>query len=299
MYDVIIIGGGPAGLAAAVYAARACLHTLLLEKQPMGGGQILNTAEVDNYPGIPGANGFELGQKFADHAKRLGIEPRTEEVTAVDCLASVKKVITNKGTYEAANLIYAAGARHRTLGVPGEETFAGRGVSYCATCDGAFLRGKTAAVVGGGDVALEDALFLANICRNVFLIHRRDTFRGAKSLQNRVMATENIELILDTIVEEIHGETGVTELLIRNKKEDRTSRLAVDGIFIAVGILPYTDLLKGQVELDENGYIIADESCRTNVKGVYAAGDVRTKALRQIITAAADGANAVSAIEKR
>lgn len=299
MYDVIIIGGGPAGLAAAVYAARACLHTLLLEKQPMGGGQILNTAEVDNYPGIPGANGFELGQKFADHAKRLGIEPRTEEVTAVDCLASVKKVITNKGTYEAANLIYAAGARHRTLGVPGEETFAGRGVSYCATCDGAFLRGKTAAVVGGGDVALEDALFLANICRNVFLIHRRDTFRGAKSLQNRVMATDNIELILDTIVEEIHGETGVTELLIRNKKEDRTSRLAVDGIFIAAGILPYTDLLKGQVELDENGYIIADESCRTNVKGVYAAGDVRTKALRQIITAAADGANAVSAIEKR
>lgn len=299
MYDVIIIGGGPAGLAAAVYAARACLHTLLLEKQPMGGGQILNTAEVDNYPGIPGANGFELGQKFADHAKRLGIEPRTEEVTAVDCLASVKKVITNKGTYEAANLIYAAGARHRTLGVPGEETFAGRGVSYCATCDGAFLRGKTAAVVGGGDVALEDALFLANICRNVFLIHRRDTFRGAKSLQNRVMATENIELILDTTVEEIHGETGVTELLIRNKKEDRTSRLAVDGIFIAAGILPYTDLLKGQVELDENGYIIADESCRTNVKGVYAAGDVRTKALRQIITAAADGANAVSAIEKR
>ncbi|MCI8489345.1 MAG: thioredoxin-disulfide reductase [Lachnospiraceae bacterium] len=299
MYDVIIIGGGPAGLAAAVYAARACLHTLLLEKQPMGGGQILNTAEVDNYPGIPGANGFELGQKFADHAKRLGIEPRTEEVTAVDCLASVKKVITNKGTYEAANLIYAAGARHRTLGVPGEETFAGRGVSYCATCDGAFLRGKTAAVVGGGDVALEDALFLANICRNVFLIHRRDTFRGAKSLQNRVMATDNIELILDTTVEEIHGETGVTELLIRNKKEDRTSRLAVDGIFIAAGILPYTDLLKGQVELDENGYIIADESCRTNVKGVYAAGDVRTKALRQIITAAADGANAVSAIEKR
>ncbi len=299
MYDVIIIGGGPAGLAAAVYAARACLHTLLLEKQPMGGGQILNTAEVDNYPGIPGANGFELGQKFADHAKRLGIEPRTEEVTAVDCLASVKKVITNKGTYEAANLIYAAGARHRTLGVPGEETFAGRGVSYCATCDGAFLRGKTAAVVGGGDVALEDALFLANICRNVFLIHRRDTFRGAKSLQNRVMATDNIELILDTIVEEIHGETGVTELLIRNKKEDRTSRLAADGIFIAAGILPYTDLLKGQVELDENGYIIADESCRTNVKGVYAAGDVRTKALRQIITAAADGANAVSAIEKR
>lgn len=299
MYDVIIIGGGPAGLAAAVYAARACLHTLLLEKQPMGGGQILNTAEVDNYPGIPGANGFELGQKFADHAKRLGIEPRTEEVTAVDCLASVKKVITNKGTYEAANLIYAAGARHRTLGVPGEETFAGRGVSYCATCDGAFLRGKTAAVVGGGDVALEDALFLANICRNVFLIHRRDTFRGAKSLQNRVMATENIELILDTIVEEIHGETGVTELLIRNKKEDRTSRLAADGIFIAAGILPYTDLLKGQVELDENGYIIADESCRTNVKGIYAAGDVRTKALRQIITAAADGANAVSAIEKR
>ncbi len=299
MYDVIIIGGGPAGLAAAVYAARACLHTLLLEKQPMGGGQILNTAEVDNYPGIPGANGFELGQKFADHAKRLGIEPRTEEVTAVDCLASVKKVITNKGTYEAANLIYAAGARHRTLGVPGEETFAGRGVSYCATCDGAFLRGKTAAVVGGGDVALEDALFLANICRNVFLIHRRDTFRGAKSLQNRVMATENIELILDTTVEEIHGETGVTELLIRNKKEDRTSRLAADGIFIAAGILPYTDLLKGQVELDENGYIIADESCRTNVKGVYAAGDVRAKALRQIITAAADGANAVSAIEKR
>lgn len=298
MYDVIIIGGGPAGLTAAIYAARACLDTLLIEKQPIGGGQILNSTEVDNYPGIPGVGGFELGEKFAEHAKSLGIRHAAEEVVRIDCQGKIKKAVTDKSEYEAKTLIYAAGTRHRKLEVPGEEKFAGMGVSYCATCDGAFFRGKTVAVVGGGDVALEDALFLAKGCKKVYLIHRRDTFRGAKVLQNRVRETENIELVLNTVVEEICGDGQVQEISVFCKNTEKREKLAVDGVFAAVGIVPYSELLKGQAEVDESGFIAAGEDCRTNIEGVYAAGDVRTKKLRQVVTAAADGANAVFDIEK-
>lgn len=298
MFDVIIIGSGPAGLTAAVYASRACLDTLLLEKQPMGGGQILNTADVDNYPGLPGIDGFSLGQKFADHADRLGIQPVTEEVTQIDCQGKVKRVVTAQQTYEAKTLVYAVGCGYRQLGVPGEEQFLGKGVSYCATCDGAFFRGKTVAVVGGGDVALEDALFLAKICSKVFLIHRRDTFRGAKVLADRVWTTENIELILNTTVEDIFGGETVREIGIVNKKTTEKRRLVLDGVFVAVGSIPHSDFLQGQVETDDAGYIVAGENCRTSVEGVYAAGDIRTKALRQAVTAAADGANAIADIEK-
>ena len=294
MYDVIIIGSGPAGMAAAIYAARACLRTLLLERQPMGGGQILNSSDVDNYPGIPDISGFELGQKLMEHMNKLGIRQVTEEVIRLDCMGEVKRVVTANAEYEAKNLIYAAGAGHRKLGAAGEERLAGMGVSYCATCDGAFFRGKTAAVVGGGDVALEDALFLAKLCKKVWLIHRRDTFRGAKTLEERVRAAENVELVLEAVVESIDGDEKVEGLTLRRKGSGTKEKLATDAVFIAVGMTPHTDLIKDQVETDENGYIIAGENCRTNRKGVYAAGDVRTKALRQIITAACDGANAVA-----
>lgn len=296
MYDVIIIGGGPAGLSAAVYAARASLRALLVEKQPMDGGQILNTAEVDNYLGMPGTGGFELGTKFAEHVKTLGVEHAAEEVTGIDCGGDVKKVTTREREYEAKALIYAAGARHRKLGVPGEEQFTGSGVSYCATCDGAFFRGKTVAVIGGGDTALEDALFLAKGCQKVYLVHRRDTLRGAKILRERARKTENIELVLESAIEEIVGGQNVQSVSLRRKGSDEKESLAVDGVFVAVGMEPETELLRGQADMDEHGYIIADESCESSVKNVYAAGDVRTKALRQIITAAADGANAVASL---
>ena len=298
MYDVIIIGSGPAGMTAAIYAARACLDTLLLERQPMGGGQMLNTAEVDNYPAVSDIGGFELGEKIMEHVEKLGIRQVTEDVKSVECTGEVKKVVTDKGTYEAMNLIYAAGASHRTLGVEGEEKFRGRGVSYCATCDGAFFRGKAVAVIGGGDTALEDALFLSKGCEKVYLVHRRDTFRGAKTLQNRVMEAGNIEIVLEAEVEKITGGETVeaVEVLLKAKGEKKS--LAVEGVFLAVGIMPQVELLKGQVEFDENGYVLAGEDCRTSAVGVYAAGDVRSKKLRQIITAAADGANAVADIVK-
>lgn len=298
MYDVIIIGSGPAGMTAAIYAARACLDTLLLERQPMGGGQMLNTAEVDNYPAVSDIGGFELGKKFMEHVEKLGIRQVTEDVKSVECTGEVKKVVTDKGTYEAMNLIYAAGASHRTLGVEGEEKFRGRGVSYCATCDGAFFRGKAVAVIGGGDTALEDALFLSKGCEKVYLVHRRDTFRGAKTLQSRVMEAGNIEIVLEAEVEKITGGETVeaVEVLLKAKGEKKS--LAVEGVFLAVGIMPQVELLKGQVEFDENGYVLAGEDCRTSAVGVYAAGDVRSKKLRQIITAAADGANAVADIVK-
>lgn len=298
MYDVIIIGGGPAGMTAAIYAARACLNTLLIEKQPIGGGQVLNTAEVDNYPGIPMVSGFELGQKFSEHVRQLGIVQVTADVTSIDCMGAVKKVTAQQEVYEAAHLIYAAGASYKKLGVAGEEEFRGRGVSYCATCDGAFFKGKTTAVVGGGDTALEDALFLANVCKKVYLVHRRDSFRGAKTLQNRVAAAENIELVLESEVEEIKGSDTVKEIVLFHKPKNEKSRLAVDGVFLAVGMIPQTKLLEGQVALDENGYVLAGENCLTNIAGVYAAGDVRVKPLRQILTAASDGANAVNDIVK-
>lgn len=295
MYDVIIIGGGAAGLSAAIYAARACLSTLLIEKQPMDGGQILNTYEVDNYPGLPGISGFELGQKLTQHAQKLGMERVNGAVERLELSDTIKKVVTAKAEYEAKAVILATGAGYRKLNVPGEERLMGMGVSYCATCDGAFFRGKTVAVVGGGDVALEDALFLARGCEKVYLIHRRDALRGAKILQEQVKETSNIEILWDSVVEEIHGEHQVEELVVFHKKSGEKQMLSVNGIFIAVGIVPNTDFLQNtEVALDENGYIVAGENGRTNVDGVYAAGDVRTKALRQVITAAADGANAVT-----
>ena len=298
VYDVIILGSGPAGLSAAVYAQRARFQTLVIEEKPMSGGQILDTYEVDNYPGLPGITGFELGQKFRAHADQLGAEFVNEQVKEIQVEDDTKVVITNKAAYQTKALILATGARHRKLMVPGEEKLTGTGVSYCATCDGAFFRGKEVAVVGGGDVALEDALFLARGCQKVYLIHRRDAFRGARILQERVKETENIELVLNSRVTEICGEGQVESLLVHNIIEDTEHTLCVQGVFIAVGVQPNTTAAEDIVAQDEQGYIIAGEDTKTSVPGVFAAGDVRTKQLRQVVTAAADGANAITSVER-
>lgn len=298
MYDIIIIGSGPAGLSAAIYAQRACLDTIVIEKNGISGGQVLNTWEVDNYPGFPGVTGFELSRQFREHANKLGARVVQDEVVQVELSGNVKKVACEEETYEARCVILASGAHHRTLEVPGEEELRGAGVSYCATCDGAFFRGRTVAVVGGGDAALEDAIFLARMCEKVYIVHRRDKLRGAKRLQERLQALENIEFVWNSETVAIEGNGQVEALRLRQTKTGEERRLDVDGVFIAVGIAPESELYAGQLELDEQGYIRADESGQTSVPGVFAAGDVRTKALRQILTAASDGANCVASAER-
>lgn len=298
MYDIIIIGSGPAGLSAAIYAQRACLDTIVIEKNGISGGQVLNTWEVDNYPGSPGVTGFELSRQFREHANKLGARVVQDEVVQVELSGNVKKVVCEEETYEARCVILASGAHHRTLEVPGEEELRGAGVSYCATCDGAFFRGRTVAVVGGGDAALEDAIFLARMCEKVYIVHRRDKLRGAKRLQERLQALENIEFVWNSETVAIEGNGQVEALRLRQTKTGEERRLDVDGVFIAVGIAPESELYAGQLELDEQGYIRADESGQTSVPGVFAAGDVRTKALRQILTAASDGANCVASAER-
>lgn len=298
MYDIIIIGSGPAGLSAAIYAQRACLDTIVIEKNGISGGQVLNTWEVDNYPGFPGVTGFELSRQFREHANKLGARVVQDEVVQVELSGNVKKVVCEEETYEARCVILASGAHHRTLEVPGEEELRGAGVSYCATCDGAFFRGRTVAVVGGGDAALEDAIFLARMCEKVYIVHRRDKLRGAKRLQERVQALENVEFVWNSETAAVEGNGQVEALRLRQTKTGEEKRLDVDGVFIAVGIAPASELYAGQLELDEQGYIRADESGQTSVPGVFAAGDVRTKALRQILTAASDGANCVASAER-
>ena len=298
MYDIIIIGSGPAGLSAAIYAQRACLDTIVIEKNGISGGQVLNTWEVDNYPGFPCVTGIELSRQFREHANKLGARVVQDEVVQVELSGNVKKVVCEEETYEARCVILASGAHHRTLEVPGEEELRGAGVSYCATCDGAFFRGRTVAVVGGGDAALEDAIFLARMCEKVYIVHRRDKLRGAKRLQERLQALENIEFVWNSETVAIEGNAQVEALRLRQTKTGEEKRLDVDGVFIAVGIAPESELYAGQLELDEQGYIRADESGQTSVPGVFAAGDVRTKALRQILTAASDGANCVASAER-
>lgn len=330
-YDLVIIGSGPAGLAAAIYAQRARLNTLVIEKEMMSGGQVLSTYEVDNYPGLPGINGFDLGMKLRQHADQLEAVFCEDEVEAVELVkaeeqgeeqlqaaelheasdsmmsaqeagktensAVMKKIIGKKDTYYGKTVIIASGAMHSKLGVPGEEEFGGMGVSYCATCDGAFFRKKVTAVVGGGDVAIEDAIFLARMCEKVYLIHRREQLRGARSLQEKLFALDNVTVLWDTVVEEIRGEGKVNSLAVKNVKTQQQSELSVDGVFVAVGITPNSQPFSQLLTLD-HGYIAADETCETGVPGVFAAGDVRKKQLRQIVTAVADGANAVTSAER-
>ena len=298
LYDLIIIGSGPAGLSAAVYAQRARLDALVLEKEYISGGQVVNTSEVDNYPGLPGMNGYELGMKFRAHADALEAHFEMAEVKDIIIEETQKVVCTDKGDFAARTVIIATGAKHRLLNVPGERDLAGMGVSYCATCDGAFFKGRTVAVVGGGDVAVEDALFLARGCEKVYLIHRRNELRAAKSLQEKLMIQPNVEIVWDTVVDEICGEDQVEALKISNKVTGAQRQLPVDGVFIAVGMNPNTEMIPDQIEKDEAGYLVAGEECVTNVTGIFAAGDVRTKKLRQIVTAAADGANAVESAQQ-
>ena len=299
IYDVIVIGNGPAGLAAAIYGKRAGLSTLVLADSPMAGGQITSTYEVDNYPGLPKISGFDLGDKMKEHADALGAEYASGRVAEIAEKEGHKALKTVEGEeYETKTVIIATGADHRKLMVPGEEELTGMGVSYCATCDGAFFRNKVTAVVGGGDVALEDAIYLSRFASKVYLIHRRDEFRGAKILQDQVKANEKIEIIYDTVVDEIVGKDAVEKLILSNKKTGDKSELPVNGVFMAVGIVPNVSNIKGLPKQDEGGYLIAGEDCVTSIPGIYAAGDVRTKQLRQVITAAADGANAITSIEK-
>lgn len=302
MYDLIIIGSGPAGLSAAVYGKRAGLDVLVLEKNPMSGGQVLNTYEVDNYLGMPMINGFEMGMKFRQHADDTGVTFENVQVTGLEEKNGCKTVMAKDGdidkTYEAKAIILATGASHALLNVPGEERLSGKGVSYCATCDGAFYRNRTVAVVGGGDAAVEDAVFLSRLCKKVLLIHRRDSLRAAKSLQDRLFRCANVEVVWDSVVEEICGQEQVDSVRVRGLKENSAQVITAEGIFIAVGIRPNTELFRSIVPCDDSGYCLAGEDCATQADGIFAAGDVRTKSLRQIITAAADGANAVASVEK-
>lgn len=292
MYDLIIIGSGPAGLSAAVYGKRAGLNLLVLEKNPMSGGQVLNTYEVDNYLGMPGMDGFDMGTRFREHADKLGVEFQETTVLSLEDMGDSKLVRTEGGELEAKTVILATGAVHALLEVPGEEKLSGRGVSYCATCDGAFFRGKTVAVVGGGDVALEDAIYLARTCEKVYLIHRRDELRGAMVLQEELGSLPNVEILYSHVVEEILGEDAVEGVNLKDCKTGEVSLLPVAGVFVAVGIRPETELVQGLAACDENGYVLAGEDCATDVPGLFAAGDVRRKPIRQIVTAVSDGANA-------
>ncbi len=314
MLDVVIIGSGPAGLSAAIYAKRAGLDAVTIEKSPMSGGQVLNTYEVDNYPGLPGINGFDLGMRFREHADKLECEFKTASVLGIkkgkEKEAELKAasdpaeeengflVETDEGILHTRTVIAAMGASHAKLNVPGEKELAGMGVSYCATCDGAFFRGKVTAVIGGGDVAVEDAVFLARACEKVYLIHRRDELRAAKILQDEVKSLPNVEIIWDTVAEKIEGKEQVESLVLKNVKTGETNNLKVDGVFIAVGIIPDSEILKEIVNCDEKGYVIAGEDCASETPGIFAAGDLRRKKLRQIITAAADGANAVTSVQE-
>ena len=298
MYDLIIVGSGPAGLTAAIYATRAKLNFIIIEQNFMSGGQVVNTYEVDNYPATPGINGMDLSMQMREHAEKLGAEFITAEVTALELAGDVKKVVTDDETYEAKTVILAMGANHRKLGVPGELELAGMGVSYCATCDGAFFRNRKVAVVGGGDVAVEDAIFLARLCSKVYVIHRRDELRAAKVLQDRLLALENVEMLWSRTLTSISGENGqVSSILTASTKGEGDREVAVSGVFMEVGIQPTNSLVKGQLELDRSGYIIAGEDGKTSLPGVFAAGDLRTKQLRQIITACADGANCVTSVQ--
>ncbi|MBQ7565231.1 MAG: thioredoxin-disulfide reductase [Lachnospiraceae bacterium] len=302
IYDVIIIGAGPAGMTAAIYAKRAELETLLIEKNFMGGGQILNTYEIDNFPGFKGYNGFDLGQKFSEHVDELGVERISEEVRSVELAGEIKTIWTEEAEYQTKTVVLATGASPKKLGAPGEEKLSGTGVSYCATCDGAFFKNKITVVIGGGDVAVEDAIFLARGCEKVYLVHRRNELRATKSLQTALFQTPNIECVWDSVAVEILGDTQVSGIRLKNVKTEAESELKVDGVFVAVGNEPNNawftgEALKGDgVELDKGGFVIAGEDGVTSLPGVFVAGDLRSKRLRQVATAVGDGANVITSV---
>ena len=299
-YDTIIIGGGPGGLSAAIYAARGDLNTAVFEKSLVG-GQINVTFEVENYPGIPEIlSGFELSDRFKQQADKFGTEFIDEEIIKVDFISKdgYKKVYTEDEEYLTKTIIIATGAQPRSLGCPGEEEYVGKGVSYCATCDGALYRNKVVAVIGGGDSAVEEGMFLTKFASKVYVVHRRDELRAVKTIQDRAFKNEKMEFIWDTVVDEVKGENFVTSLILENKKTKEKSELAVDGVFVYVGILPNNELLKNDITLDKSGFVITNELMETNIPGVYAIGDLRDTPLRQVVTASSDGAIAAFYAEK-
>lgn len=298
IYDTVIIGGGPAGFTAAMYAARAGLDTLVLEKMSIG-GQMALTSQIDNYPGFPqGIDGFELGMQMRQGAEKAGAEIRFAEVLSLELKGSPKNVETDSGTLQARTVILATGASPRLLGLSREQELTGRGISYCAHCDGMFYRGKTVAVVGGGNSAVAEALHLARICKNVILIHRRDTLRATKTYHEQLEKTENLQILWNSRVIALHGQDRLTGITVDNPVSGERRELELDGLFVSVGRQPATELVAGQLTLDEGGYVMAGEDTLTNIPGVFAAGDVRTKHLRQIVTAVADGAQAAAAAEE-
>ena len=298
IYDLAILGAGPAGICAAIYAARAKMDVIWLDRKFVQGGQIVDTYEVDNYPGLPGITGLDLGEAMAGHAEKLGLKPKREPVLSITDEGESKVIRTKKNEYRAKTVILACGATHRHLGIPGEEELSGMGVSYCATCDAAFFQDRTVAVVGGGNVAAEDAILLSRTCKKVYLVHRRDELRAEKILQDNLFACQNVELVWDSVPVSVDGLDKVEALKVRNVKNDEETSIPVDGVFIAVGIVPGTEKFKNLVKLDEGGYIIAGEDGATSTPGVFAAGDIRTKNLRQVVTAVADGANAVASARR-
>ena len=289
-FDIIILGGGPAGLSAAIYAARSAAKTAIIDISMLG-GQPSNYLELENYPGFAKIGGYDLMEKFEEHADMFGIQKfPMEEIQSVDLTSDIKTVTTLNGEFKAKSIIIATGAQSKKLGVEGEKEFVGRGVSYCAVCDGAFYKDKVVAVVGGGNAAVEEACYLTKFASKVYLIHRRDELRADKIVQERAFKNEKLEFIYDTIVNKINGENLVKSATIENVKTHEIKDLAIDGIFPYIGFEPNADLFTGQIKQDKNGFIIVDEAMQTSVKGVYAIGDVRVTPLRQVITAAADGA---------
>lgn len=298
IFDTVILGGGPAGYTAALYAARANFSVLLLEKLAPG-GQMATTDVIDNYPGFPeGIHGFDLAVKMKESAERFGVQTKLAKVVEAELTGEIKEIKTKKETFFARTVVLATGARPRELGLPGERELRGRGVSYCATCDGMFYRGKIAAVVGGGNTAAADALYLSRICEKVYLIHRRDTLRAQKAYLAPLEQAENVELIWNSRVEALLYQDTLTGLRVKHTVSGEEQELLCDGLFVAVGYLPETGLFQDQLELSEAGYVKADETTRTSLPGVYAVGDLREKPLRQVITAAADGAVAVHFMEE-
>ena len=296
IYDVIIVGAGPAGLTAALYCGRAGFDTLVLEKLSPG-GQMATTNEIENYPGFPGiTDGFTLAMNMKAQAEQFGVQQDYAEVKALRMEGEIKLLDTKDGTLRAKSVILAPGAAPRLLGLPNETVLRGKGVSYCATCDGAFYRGKTVAVVGGGDTAAADAVFLSSLCEKVYLIHRRDTLRASKSYTGK-LNKPNVEILWDSVVEEILENGRVCGVRVRNVKTQAVKELELSGLFVAVGNVAATEFVRGAVELDADGYFLAGEDTKTNLPGVFAAGDCRKKPLRQIVTAAADGAVAAYAAE--
>lgn len=298
IYDMIVIGGGPAGYTAALYGARAGLDVIVLEKLSAG-GQMALTSQIDNYPGFEeGVDGFELGEKMQAGAERFGVVSEIAEVMSVELNDKIKSVETDMGVFKGYTVALATGANPRNLGIQGEESLIGRGVNYCAACDGMFFKDKIVAVIGGGNSAVTDALILSRIASKVYIVHRRDSLRATKIYFDTLQKTENVEFIWNSTVEELVAGNKLEAVKLKNVKSGEISELKLDGLFVSIGRNPSTELVKDQLQLDKSGYIIADESTRTNIPGVFAAGDIRTKALRQVVTAAADGAVAAHYAEE-